>query len=534
MISLDIKPESSSPLSTILNTSDEKSTLSFSELLKGVSLKGIDKEIQNGVLVLALDENIKENLDIKSSQVLDKKDTLLPLLKDVKDVTTPVNTKETQNPLVINPELTKSLPPKDLKVVIKNAKEYLKEKIQANPEYIKSQAKELPKTLKGLETLAKKFGIDVSKITLEDVQSKTTLTSDADVLKETTLDKKVQAEQKSVTPVEIKEQVKVQAKPEQKSVTPVEIKEQVKVQTKPEQKSVTPVETKEQVKVQVKAELKNDEVNLKEQGKADTQLKEIPKEVKSAPLFKAQTQKEHTTEQIVQTKIVLQEHKTPKEKADDTLKLLLRGEKVVKADTRLTADFSVATAKVIAPQATSEAQKGLETLLKGERGSTTLDTPDTKLDGLTVTKTDSFELKLNEAKQMIKYLSQDVKTAIEDYKSPFTRIKVQLNPQKLGEVDLTIVQRGKNLHINLSSNNAAINTLAMNANDLKAQLNNNGINNASLNFNNNSQSEQNSNAGQQHQQHTKQKADEEYKYFDNQETDEEILSSLEIVVSRYA
>ena len=88
---------------------------------------------------------------------------------------------------------------------------------------------------------------------------------------------------------------------------------------------------------------------------------------------------------------------------------------------------------------------------------------------------------------MVKYLSQDVKSAINDYKSPFTRVQVQLHPQKLGEIDLTVVQRGKNLHINLSSNNAAVNTLAMNANDLKVQLNNNGINNASLNFNSNPQ-----------------------------------------------
>ena len=143
-------------------------------------------------------------------------------------------------------------------------------------------------------------------------------------------------------------------------------------------------------------------------------------------------------------------------------------------------------------------------------------------------------MKINEAKQMTKYLSQDVKQAIEDYKSPFTRVKLQLNPQKLGEVDLTIVQRGKNLHINLSSNNIAINALALNANDLKAQLTNNGINNATLNFNNNSQGE-NSGANQQQQQrHNEQKAQNEYNYFETQETNEEILSSLEIVVPHYA
>ena len=197
----------------------------------------------------------------------------------------------------------------------------------------------------------------------------------------------------------------------------------------------------------------------------------------------------------------------------------------------LTADFSVATAKVLAPNATTEVSKSLEQLLHGEKNDSSQN--NVKLDGLTTSKADSFEVKLNEAKQMIKYISQDVKTAIEDYKSPFTRIKVQLNPQKLGEVDLTVVQRGKNLHVSISSNNAAINTLAMNANELRTQLANTGINNATLNFNNSSQSEQNNSQQQQNHQNER-KADKEYNYFEGEETNEEILSSLEIVVPNYA
>jgi flagellar hook-length control protein FliK len=134
---------------------------------------------------------------------------------------------------------------------------------------------------------------------------------------------------------------------------------------------------------------------------------------------------------------------------------------------------------------------------------------------------------------MIKYLSNDVKNAIDDYKSPFTRVKIQLNPAHLGEVDLTVVQRGKNLHVNISSNNVAVNTLAMNANELRTQLSNSGINNATLNFSDSSQNS-NSNTGEQHQQRqNEQRAHEEYSYFENEETHEEILSSLEIIVPRY-
>jgi len=171
--------------------------------------------------------------------------------------------------------------------------------------------------------------------------------------------------------------------------------------------------------------------------------------------------------------------------------------------------------------------KSVEQLLRGDVGAEVV-----KTDTQKIADVDSFEVKIKEAKQMVKYLSQDVKTAIEDYKSPFTRIKVQLNPAKMGEVDLTVVQRGKNLHVNLSSNNTAINTLSMNVNDLKVQLANNGIQNATLNFSNTSQGNE-QNTQQQHRQNERQ-AREEYNYFENEEQNEEILSSLEIVVPNYA
>ncbi|MCW8838374.1 MAG: flagellar hook-length control protein FliK, partial [Thiovulaceae bacterium] len=79
-----------------------------------------------------------------------------------------------------------------------------------------------------------------------------------------------------------------------------------------------------------------------------------------------------------------------------------------------------------------------------------------------------------------------------------------------------------------SSNNVAINALAMNANDLKVQLNNSGIQNATLNFN----GEQQQSSQQQNQQ-----ARQEYRMlqeFDSEDKNEEILSSLEIVVPSYA
>ncbi len=487
---LDVKPEttaSSSPLK--LSSSQEEPKVSFSELLKGVNPKKDDKVIQNGAMILALESDQKV---VKENSKSINKDTLLSLLKTDEKVAL-----KDGEPLELNPKITQNLTTKEVKTLIAGAKEYLKEKIVQSDGFKNAQIKELPKTLKGLSALAQKIGIDISKITIEEVQIKSTKPALNRVESKNSL----------------KEEVKLQVQSDVKELksTP---KEQVALK---EVKS----------KVAIKADDKNQAIQIVEDKKI-----EVPKQMvlaKETPLFKAQTPSEHTTEQLVASKQFKVEEKTPKTRADETLKLLLRGEKPAQANSSLTADFSVATARVLAPSATSEATKALEGLLHGDNSE---GSNSSKIDGLSTLKADSFEVKLNEAKQMIKYLSSDVKTAIEDYKSPFTRVKVQLNPQKLGDVDLTIVQRGKNLHISLSSNSAAINTLSMNANELRTQLTNNGINNASLNFN--SQDSSHSSAGQQEQHRQQQQADKEYSHFNNEEVNEEILNSLEIVVPHYA
>ncbi len=496
MITLDVKPEnstSSSPLN--LSSSDEEPKVSFSELLKGVNPKKDDKFVQNGAVSLSLDSDQKV---VKENSKSIGKDRLISLLKNDEKVVNRDNEL-----LELNPKITQNLSVKEVKTLIAGAKEYLKEKIFQSKGFKDAEIKELPKTLKGLSQLAQKIGIDVSKITIEEVQEKT-IKPVLDVKQKITL----------------KEEIKSQVQNDIKELRSAP-KEQLAIK-------------EAEAKIIIKADNKNQVVQIAEDKKI-----EAPKQTvlaKETPLFKAQTPREHTTEQLVASKQFKVEEKTPKTRADETLKLLLRGEKPVQTNSILSADFSVDTAKVIAPAATSEATsaraqqgKALEGLLHGE-SSESLNS--SKTDGLSTLKSDSFELKLNEAKQMIKYLSNDVKTAIEDYKSPFTRVKVQLNPQKLGDVDLTIVQRGKNLHINLSSNSTAINTLSMNANELRTQLTNNGINNASLNFN--SQDSSHSSTGEQEQHRQQQQADKEYSHFNNEEVNEEILSSLEIVVPNYA
>jgi len=556
MISLDVKSEittSSSPLS--LSSKEEEPTLSFSELLKGISLKQDDKVIQNGALVLSLGKETRElKADAQSDIKISKNDVLLALLKgDVKE------TSKDELPLELNPQLTKELSVVELKTLVKDAKNYLKEKILASDDFKKHEIKELPKTLKGLAQIAKKFGLDVSKVTIEEVRVDAKLSASKPITQQVPIEKGEAGDAPEVKTVKVETKEIATDLPEVKTsktntkekvldtsevkMSQVKTKEkvidvsEVKTGQVDNKEKVTDVPKANNTHINTKEKLaqpvvnRQDDVKLQQQVKSDDKKVEVVTKIKTTPLFKAQTVVEQTTEQVIQTKQFKVEHKTPKEKADDTLKLLISGEKIIKNDVTLTSDFTVSSAKVIAPKATKEVAHGLERLLMGEKPDAS---ETSKTDGLTTSKADSFEVKLNEAKQMIKYLSQDVKTAIEDYKSPFTRVKVQLNPQRLGEVDLTIVQRGKNLHINLSSNNAAINTLAMNANDLKVQLANSGINNASLNFNNNPQGDNSQSGQQQQHRQNEQKANEEYNYFEHQEANEEILNSLEIVVPHYA
>ena len=487
MISLDLKPEktSSSPLS--LTSSKDEPTIDFSKLLKGMKVgKKGTHIIQNGALVLSLDSADKDAKVLKGAT---KNDTLLSLLKNDE-----LKSEQVKEPLEINPKLTSLLSVKELKTLVSNAKNYLKAKILKSDDYKQLQIKELPKTLKGLALLAKKIGVDVSKITLQEIQPEVkTKNNDVELKKDFVVIKE-----------ELKTKKDIPHAKEAKTLT------------------LQDVETTKIVKQEIK---------VQENPRAEKKI-ELPKEIKNTPIFKPQILAEHTTQQLVEVKQFKVEHKTPKDRANETLKLLLRGEKPSAETQDLTADFSVQSAKVIAPKVTTESSKELESLLHDKNSTNQSDGVDSsKNELLTVHKADSFEVKLNEAKQMIKYLSQDVKMAIEDYKSPFTRVRVQLNPQRLGEIDLTVVQRGKNLHVNLTSNSTAINTLSMNATELRTQLNNSGINNATLNFSSGSQNSESNSSGQHHQ--NEKQADEEYNYLQNEEANEELLSSLEIVIPRY-
>ena len=133
--------------------------------------------------------------------------------------------------------------------------------------------------------------------------------------------------------------------------------------------------------------------------------------------------------------------------------------------------------------------------------------------------------KIVDAKQTVLSFAKTLQEQIENYKPPFTRMQLSLDPEDLGKVDVTLISRGKNLHIQVNSNPTAIGIMAVQGNELRGQLNSMGFTDVQMQFNMNQQ--------QQQQQNNKRQT---YSPNEHIEVDEipQDYESLEIVLPNYA
>lgn len=118
---------------------------------------------------------------------------------------------------------------------------------------------------------------------------------------------------------------------------------------------------------------------------------------------------------------------------------------------------------------------------------------------------------------------------ISEFKPPVTRVNLQLHPAELGEVNITMIARANNLHVNVTSANATMALFLQNQAEFKANLVNMGFSDIQMSF---SDHKEGSNA-----QHNSNKAKKSY------ESDEDGVminefegsgeSTLEIILPRY-
>lgn len=478
----------------IVQSKETKTQPSLIELLGGTQKK---TDAKNGdtfaKLLMTLGEGIGRDKNGSNNEAhtvksvsADSKGTkkTQPSLTPFNAVIDPKNTKEssslqkllsgedqTQNNLI--PKVfTDTLSTDQVRSMINRAKEYLKNEITAkSPEY-QANPKTLPKTLMGLVQLADKMGLNPQSITLS------------------TLFKE----------------------PTEQANLPSALLTQPLLDTK--SIAISPVKTSASPAFEAITQLLDD-VKAKEGSVKNETKSESPKE----------TKKEAAKEQ--------------------PLTSLLQG-LAKSSDSAAAATDTVATptkevlAKPIEPKSTVSAKtEGLISLLQGENkkedevktsASTKNDTESSKIHQTPKTA-DAFEVKTKEAAQSMRYFATDLKGAVENYKPPFTRLTMTLNPEKLGEVEVTLVQRGNNVHVNIQSNNTgSVAFLAHNATELKSQLAHQGITNATINFMSGGEG-QTQNQGQQQPQQNRFRA---YESLKDLELNDEQLSALEIIIPHYA
>jgi hypothetical protein len=128
------------------------------------------------------------------------------------------------------------------------------------------------------------------------------------------------------------------------------------------------------------------------------------------------------------------------------------------------------------------------------------------------------QLKIGEAQIMSRHLATNLQQQVENYKHPFQKMSLTLNPERLGEIEVDIFKRGNSVKISLSGNAQTMGILSANQVELRTQLVNVGLENASFKFN-----EDGSNGQSQYREQKQE-----------QEVDEELKALFEIDVEEMA
>ena len=137
----------------------------------------------------------------------------------------------------------------------------------------------------------------------------------------------------------------------------------------------------------------------------------------------------------------------------------------------------------------------------------------------------STQLKSSQLQQTLNSFTSDLKEQIENFKPPVMRIKMILNPKDLGEVNVSLVNRGNNLQITINSNTNTMAIFTQNQAEFKNALVNMGFTNLNMNFSSNSN---NKNAQQNS---SKEKQEDSFENFTDQTV--EAVDRVDITIPRY-
>lgn len=131
----------------------------------------------------------------------------------------------------------------------------------------------------------------------------------------------------------------------------------------------------------------------------------------------------------------------------------------------------------------------------------------------------------NTTKDSLNQFATDLKEKIEAYKPPIMKVELALSPKNLGDVDVTLLTRGNNLHVNISSNSTTMNLFTQNQAEVKNALVSMGFTNLEMNFSDQSNKEQSQQNNQKH-------SSGNFEEFTTDSTEED-TTLMEIVIPQY-
>ncbi len=131
----------------------------------------------------------------------------------------------------------------------------------------------------------------------------------------------------------------------------------------------------------------------------------------------------------------------------------------------------------------------------------------------------------NTTKDSLNQFATDLKEKIEAYKPPIMKVELALSPKNLGDVDVTLLTRGNNLHVNISSNSTTMNLFTQNQAEVKNALVSMGFTNLEMNFSDQSNKEHSQQNNQKH-------SSGNFEEFTTDSTEED-TTLMEIVIPQY-
>lgn len=150
-------------------------------------------------------------------------------------------------------------------------------------------------------------------------------------------------------------------------------------------------------------------------------------------------------------------------------------------------------------------------------------TTDVRSDLKTTNKQD-IAVKNTPVKESLNQFASDLKEKIEAYRPPIMKVELSLSPKNLGDVDVTLLTRGSNLHVNISSSSNTMSLFTQNQAEVKTALINMGFTNLEMNFSD----QRNSDQSQQHNPKQNSGTMGNFEEFNEEET-----ALLEIVIPQY-